>query len=343
MSSDDFLQEDKEKLANKIHNKLSNLIGDTGYCISLSQISAWLNNYRLYERYRSNRSGRDISSEYLNDDEYIFTESKDEDDLSCDFILRLSKTSELMYPWFSIAGFKKYLNMVNSSKSRFILSYYNDLETKFNQMLKDNNIDITSPNKELNEDKQNPYNEIKEMDKTINQLVIEVNKYRMLYENEINKKISSFNELDELEYLRNKYMMKVEIYLVRPEYMASEILKGIDIIEDYRNEFGNPKLYNTFTKWDVDKNGTWHDVEMYYYIRRANSLTQPKLKNFHLVDVIKILNVQHLQKIKDYICGAEEYINFDVRRTAKQNIYRVSYKTILAARNYSFNELVYSS
>lgn len=361
----DLTEEEKTQLINEIKTEFLALVKNkkTGYIISLEQLYNWLGNQEIYEKYKFDKDFRKYYlRDYLRNTKYILQESKDENDLTKDFIMKRGETGQTMYPWFSTEGFKKYCMVLDLPKANFIRLYYLQLEEDYmrvlEQTVEQNKIELDALHENIKKLEFDLEKKAKELEKKDEEHKEELKHY-VSNNSELTKKLNSYFKLNEtlkyreefaetgsdeykmLEYFKIKYMKKAEIYLVNPEYMTKKSDENADVIREYKDEYDDVKKYDEFTRWDVEYDGNWHETEMYYYIRGLKSSAVPKAKNFQLVGDIMVLSADHLTKIKKNLYEMEYPTNFITNKTDKKDIYRTTYSMILSSCNETLSNMLY--
>lgn len=143
---DKFFKKSIAKLAKKelvkkidVEKELSEL-DSSGYDISLEKACYILNKNDTYEKYMSDSDFRgNFNTRYLRNKKFFMKETKDENNLECDFIMK--KDKNISYPWFTLNGFKNFCAMFRCEESNIVKNYYEKLEYQ-------NKIDQTSFKKE---------------------------------------------------------------------------------------------------------------------------------------------------------------------------------------------------
>jgi len=99
----------------------------------------------------------------------------------------------------------------------------------------------------------------------------------------------------------------------------------------YEDNYDNVKSFDEFELFDIEESGDYHDKPLYYHIGAFTGKLS-KNENYKFIDYLYVVDKNHLEMIKNHL--NDEKINDKYAyKTAKANIYNISYASLLDKRN----------
>jgi hypothetical protein len=345
-----------------------------GYIISLEALYEWLEEADFYKNYIDVKAFRDkYNAKYFNSKKNILNRSEDENDVKHDIFIR--KTDGVNIPWFSVRGFKKFCMFLDTQKSILVRDYFIEIEDSYFRVLEQTQ-EENAKEREENAKRIRKF----ESDVAINKLklsksskenekLLEQN-VTLASESETTKNIApilerkeDFEEFGDKDYkelmaLRNKYMKKVPVYIVNPDFIAkkpkpsakpTKKKKVIGILSESENaeEEVNPeststkasaalpdpacnddarytKKFNRYTFADI--NISYEPPSLYYHISTINSKANKSPEDYHKICDLYVKDASHLKMIKE-VLDSDETGAFGTYKfkTAKKDIYMMKY------------------
>jgi hypothetical protein len=216
-----------------------------GYYISLETSLKWLNVEDIYQKYIENDNSRKhfkIKIRGVTNNNYRLDETKDENNLECDFIMR-KNANNISLPWFSTEGFKTLCLILNVEKSYYVRKYFIRIEKKYwralHQTNEENAKELESLNKKIKEsnssliDMAERFKNSSELNKILDVRVFESNvklQHVYRYNSEIfSDPIDHTSNIEILYYKKIENLLctrKVKLYLVNPQYIYNIYYKS---------------------------------------------------------------------------------------------------------------------
>jgi hypothetical protein len=344
-----------------------------GYIISLEALYEWLEEADFYKNYIDVKAFRDkYNAKYFNSKKNILFKSEDENDVKHDIFMR--KSNGINIPWFSVRGFKKLCMFLDTQKSILVRDYFLEMEDSYFRVLE--------------QTQEENKNEIEENAKRIKKFENdnEINKLKLSKSNKENEKLleentvlaadiqttkniapilekkEDFEEFGDKDYkelmaLRNKYMKKVPIYIVNPDFIAKKTKtstkstkkkKAISILSDSEDseeevksaskstkvaKSADPacnddaiytKKFNRYTFADI--NISHNPPSLYYHITTINSKANKSPDDYYKICDLYVQDLSHLKMIKE-VLDSDERDTFGKYKfkTTKKDIYMMNY------------------
>lgn len=206
------------------------------YNISLENIYKWSELSESFEKYKTDSKFRNnFINRKLKGENSILRQAKNENDLDKDYIIIKDKGG-VMYPWFSVRGFKAYSTTAGIKKSRYVVDYFIKLEEKYLEALgrseKENKAELAKINSTLEKYKTDLIKTEEERDKYLEErYIVQQNLERIklveqVIENKDDFVIDVNPEYVNYCYLRQLHLKPVSLYIVNPHYMTSATEKS---------------------------------------------------------------------------------------------------------------------
>lgn len=209
------------------------------YNISLESIYKWSELSESFEKYKTDSKFRNnFINRKLKGENSILRQAKNENDVDKDYVMIKDKKG-VMYPWFSVRGFKAYSTTAGIKKSRYVVDYFIKLEEKYLEALgrseKENKAELAKINRTLEKYKTDLIKVEEERDKYLGErYIVQQNLERIklveqVIENKDDFVIDVNPEYVNYCYLRQLHLKPVSLYVVNPEYMAPATEKSARI------------------------------------------------------------------------------------------------------------------
>jgi hypothetical protein len=205
------------------------------YNISLEGVYEWLEMPDAFEGYKSDRKSRNnFVTRYLKSENLMLRQAKTEDDLDKDFVMIKGKKG-IMYPWFSVRGFKAFCMSANVKKSKCVMDYFIKTEENYWKALHRSEEENKIIAKRLEA----------ESDRFKNKLIkVEQERDKLLESSfEVQRKLKKTRDLERVldkrddfllnvngEYanyifLQKLFLKSISLYVVNPDYMKQKSTK----------------------------------------------------------------------------------------------------------------------
>jgi phage anti-repressor protein len=341
-----------------------------GYFISLEKTYTWLENPKMYNNYVVDENARrNFRKRYLRGEKFMLDESTDEKDIDKDFIMR-KNDKNINMPWFSIEGFKTFCMVVNEPKSNYVRKYFIQIEKDYMRVLEQSSkatyLELYDLNIDLSKAKTSIIKMSDTSDKYLEQkLILErklktVESLEIILDDQSDFATNGNNEYKEYLYLRETFMKKIPIYIVKPDsmivnkstkvvtpeqddnesdidFVSMLVKKPLKKTKSKKSSIKSPKLevktlapyyekeYNEYNfKNDIlvdDMSGGDSPV-LYYYIGGFMEKIEKNPDTYFKICDIFVLNKEHLSDIKI------ELNEVDSTTSSKKWIYKTTYTHI---------------
>ena len=243
MSQNSLTETEKSEIIERIKTEFLYLVEKRreGYFITLEQIYNWLGNPEIYEKYRNDFDFRNNFNKNKLKENSGLVAAENEDDLSAHYIMR--REGKKLFPIFSIDGLKTFYMLSKEPRARFVRMYYIQLEKDYMALInktaeeaEQEKIALYKQFDELKKELKDTKWENDQNNKHLDEKTKEINK--LLYDKVYtDAKLKTFGNMaavlntdndfgdnerpegKELIYLRERFGKKINIYIVRPDYV----------------------------------------------------------------------------------------------------------------------------